>query len=170
MVNSRGLNGKNKIKQVFASQTGAANYQSASRPTFTFRNLKTINTITDVKLYAEGYILEPVSVSGNVVTFKALWAPSHTHVFTGDALATHQHDITTVGPAGGGAAMTQKAAAPRTRLETAGAGQTNSNAVDAKTGGTPTGTNTAQTRAAFAEITNGTSLATVTLYGTAFGW
>lgn len=43
--------------------------------------------------------------------------------------AVHQHDITTVAAAGGGAAMTEPAIAGP--LETAGAGQTNTNAVDA---------------------------------------
>lgn len=41
----------------------------------------------------------------------------------------HQHDITTVTAAGGGSAMTEPAVAGA--LETAGAGQTNPNAVDA---------------------------------------
>lgn len=157
-----------KIRESRTSAAGPASYDSGTRPTMTFTNLRCINAVDDVLIAAEGYEVEIVSVSGNVVTYKVLSNATHTHGFTGNALATHQHNIVTVGAAGGGNLLTQPAGA--TRIESAGAGQTNTNAIAGKTGGTPSGTNAAQTKAAKVEVANGTVLNGITFYGKANGW
>lgn len=180
---------------------GPVSYDSAARPTITFNRLKTIESIEAVVITALGYIVDVVSISGNIATYRVQWPAAHTHVFTGNvlaththavtgvtftgnAMATHQHDITTVGAGGGGAAMTEPAAPGP--LETAAAGQTNTNAVDAAsagtptgtiggtadaiTGGTPAGTNANQTLAAMSEVPDTTVLNGVTFYASAFGY
>lgn len=167
MSSFRGLNSKNKIKKAYDSVAGPNPYATATKPTITFRNLKTINALEDVRIIAEGYIAIPTAVNGNVVTFKVMTAPAHNHTFTtSGALATHQHDITTA--VAGGVAMTEPLVAGA--LESFGGGITMANAVDAKTGGTPAGTNAANAVAIDAEITDGANLSGVTFRGEAIGW
>lgn len=167
MTNFRNIN-QQKIRKVMDSTTGPASYASATRPTIAFNQLRGIDSVADIKLWAEGYTVVPVSISCNVVTYKVLSAPAHTHILTASgALATHQHDITTVGTAGGDN-ITEPAIAGA--LEDAGAGGTMANAVDAKTAGTPAGTNAVQTRAADSEVIDTTNLSGVTIYGEAVGW
>lgn len=187
MVKFRNMN--EMPRMVGTSQAGPASYDNTSRPTITFSDVRTIDSISDVQITNDGgYVAEPVSVSGNIVTFLVRTGQNaetaHTHAstgltatFAGSALAAHQHDVTTVTAAGGGAAMTEPAVAGS--LETAGAGQTNTNAVDGASAGTPAGSNTmggntasggAITAGALDEVANATNLSGVTFYSTALGY
>lgn len=166
MTTIRNPNQARFLRRITASGLGPASYASGSRPTLSFSGLRTIPSSGMVRLWAEGYEIEVVSISGNVVTYKALSAPAHTHVFTGDALGAHQHDLTTVTAVGGGVQL------KRTAVNTLGANaaaKTNLNAVDAASAGTPAGTNANQTKAANSEVIDGTNLGAVTVYGEAYG-
>jgi len=59
----------NKVLEI-TSTTGPSSYSQSSRPTITFSNLKNILSTSDVQLYChEGFVIKPLSISGNVVTF-----------------------------------------------------------------------------------------------------
>lgn len=179
--------------QDYTTTAGPASYSSAARPTVTFARIRNIRSLQDVVIWAPGYDIDIVSISGNVATYRVRFPTmahthtftgsamgTHNHTFTGSAMGTHQHDITTVVAAGGGGALTDPAVAGP--LESAGGGQTNTNAVDAKTAGTPAGTNTAitagtpagtnanNTAAVSSEVPNTTNLAAVTFYCSAVGF
>jgi hypothetical protein len=142
---------------------------------FAFNDLKVVDCIGSVNAWAQGYIVIPRRVcQGHIVKCQVYADAGHGHAavaFTGNALATHQHNITTVGAAGGGKAMTEPVIPGP--LETAGAGQANTNAVDAASAGTPAGTNAATV--AVTTVAGGTSselsaaenISGVTFYATA---
>lgn len=215
-----GISGHSTLVKDYTSGAGAASYVQALAADLetdglilTFNRLGSIPSIAGVRAWAAGYDLVPTRVlsgatgKANKVKFAVYPKASHAHAapaftgaalaahqhaltgatFTGAALGNHQHDITTVAAGGGGTAMLTPAVAGP--LE--GGAQTNTNAVDAASGGTPAGTiggsadaitagTPAGTVAAIAanatttgtatELTAAQNISGVTFYGEALGY
>lgn len=75
---------------VSASVAGSNNYQAGGRPTMTVTNVRQIESIADVQMWAPGYIVDAVSVAGNVITYRMRSshdAHSHALLFEANAAA-----------------------------------------------------------------------------------
>jgi hypothetical protein len=65
---------------VSASVTGLGAYNNAARPTLTVPNVRLIESIADVQMWAPGYVVDAVTVANNVITFRIRSAhDAHSH-------------------------------------------------------------------------------------------
>ena len=72
-VRSPAVRARRKMASCSVAMTG--NYATATKPTLTFTNLHSIESLNDVSIWVDGLnmLAVPTAISGNVVTVKLLW-------------------------------------------------------------------------------------------------
>ena len=90
-------NRRKRVKMVTASALGPVSYLTGggNYPTMTVTGVRTIESIADIQMWAPGYIVDPVSVAGNIISYRIRSVhDAHSHILKSSAGAPAANAVT----------------------------------------------------------------------------